>query len=95
MSHLQLPNTFAVARNISDSLTHESNQHVEQKDVGEDHKKQQQKHDKVSESGMFMKIQVTHPNGDLEELQADTEQPTIHSMAPSILHLSNRLVLRE
>lgn len=95
MPHLQLPDAFAVTRNICDSLAHERNEHVEQKNVSEDHKEKQQEHDEVSESGMFLEIQVAHPNGDLEELQGDTKQPTVHSMAPSTLQLSKRLVLRD
>lgn len=91
--HLQLPDALAVARNIRDSLAHEGNQHVQQQDVGEDDKQQQQQHDKVSEPGMLLEIQVPHANGDLEELQGHAEQPPVHGVAPRALQVSQGLVL--
>lgn len=66
--YLQLPDAPAVVSNVVDSLAHESNEHVEQQDVGEKDVGQQQQQDHPTKTQLFLESQLPHTNGELEQL---------------------------
>lgn len=66
--YLQLPDAPAVSGNAVDSLAHEGNEHVEQQDIGEEDVGQQQQQHHPTKAQLFLESQLTHTNGELEQL---------------------------
>lgn len=93
-SCLELPNAFTVSRDIGDCLVHQGNQHVQQEDVGQDYKEEEEEHDKVLELHVLMEFQVTHPNGELEELQRSSKHPCVHILFFLLFSWEGRVVVR-
>lgn len=62
-AHLQAPDALTLLGNILYCLTHQSDEHVEEEDKGEDHvgDKQEQEEDRVL--GVLLDIQVAQANG--------------------------------
>lgn len=90
-THLEFPDAFALLCNLVDSLPHQSNEHVEQEDVGEDDIEHQQDDKHRFEPVVLCELQVSHANGELEELQAGVVEAVVggaasfHVAAPGIV----------
>lgn len=70
-------------RNLADGLSHQGDEHVEEKNVSEDDVDHQQKDEDGLETVVVRELQVTHPNGELEELQAGVVEVVVRWAVPS------------
>lgn len=69
--HLQLPDLLALLGHLPHRLPHQGNQHVKQQDKGEDDVGHQQDEEHGRILGAVNHVQLSHPNGQLEEVQQE------------------------
>lgn len=90
-TYLEFPDALALLCNFVDSLPHQCNEHVEQEDVGEDDIENQKDDKHRLEPVVLSELQVSHANGELEELQAGVVEAVVggaasfHVAAPGIV----------
>ena len=84
-AHLQLPDVLAFLRNLVHRLAHEGDQHVEQEDVRENHVGQQQDDKDSLKVVVLGEFQVSHADGELEQLQTRGVQAVVAVGRPAAM----------
>lgn len=70
-AHLKLPDLLALLGDLPHSLTHQSDQHVEQQHKGEDDVGHQQDEEDCGVLGAVDHVQLSHTDGQLKEVQQE------------------------
>lgn len=74
MLHLKLPDLLALLGNLSHRLPHQSDQHVQQQDKGEDDVGDQEDEEDGWILGAVDHVQLAHPDGQFEEIQQESAE---------------------
>lgn len=69
--YLQLPDVFALLGHLAHCLTHEGDEHVEEQHEGENDVGDKQDDEDTRVLGTLQHLQVTHANGELEEVKQE------------------------
>lgn len=72
--HLQLPDVLALLGDLAHRLPHEGDKHVEEQHEGEDDVGNQQDDEDHRVLGAAQHLQVTHADGQLEEVQEESAE---------------------
>lgn len=69
--YLQLPDVLALLGDLAHSLTHESDEHVEEEHKGEDDVGDKEDDEDTRVLGTLKHLQVAHANGELKEVEQE------------------------
>lgn len=75
--YLEFPDALALLCNFAHSFSHQCNKHIEQEDVRKDDIENQKDDKHRLEPVVLCKLQVSHPNSELEKFQAGIIQTVI------------------
>lgn len=89
-TNLEFPNVLALLRNILHSFSHQCNQHVQEKNKSQHNESDEEQEEQDGVLGVLLDLQVTQPQGELEQIHQDRPQAAVGVALPILLARLNQ-----